>query len=267
MGAGRHIALRKFDDDMRMNHRPLLILVLAVPAALTLLGCDESVKDPGCDLFMGSARVTGFARDVDGALVADASVEFTISDATRCRNDSREVVGEGVTDESGHYEVTLRSGNVVGPRCVFGRVAGSDSISSGRVDFTSDCRRTEPVNQIEMDLVATPSAVIHDDLEITLYRLHRWGQGPHYRVAVDVTGYVTYAGIESVLGTGRWLGELVIAVPLKADVGLCSERCKISREAVTNSIVNCCDMGAVSRPLRTINLVSLTTSGRLCNTR
>jgi len=178
--------------------------------SFTIVTCDESVEDPGCDLFMGSATVFGVARDVDGNVMVDAEVEFTIEVTNRCVADQRSVLGRGKTDADGSYEVLLQTGNTVGERCVFGWVARSDSVSTGRVKFTSDCRRTEPVDQVELDLVATPPAMIPQDLVISLYRLHGLGHGPHYSVAVDAAGNVNYEGIDSVAVLG--LADTTVAI-------------------------------------------------------
>jgi hypothetical protein len=170
---------------------------------LVIVACDESVEDPGCDLFIGSATVVGVARDIDGEVMADAEVEFTISNAEPCVAERRNVIGQGRTDADGRYEVLLKAGNIVGEWCVFGWVVRSDSVSTGRVKFTSDCRRNEPVDEVELDLVATPSAMIPEDLVISLYRLHGLGHGPHYSVAVDAAGNVHYQGIDSVAVLGQ----------------------------------------------------------------
>jgi hypothetical protein len=179
--------------------RKLLTFMLA---ALASMGCDDSTDIPQCDLFLGSATVSGVVKDLDGFPVARAVVEFAVSDTARCTTDFGSPAGHGETDENGNFEVLLQSGNAVGPRCVFGRAARSDSMSLGRVYFTSDCNRSEPVHKVELNLIATPSAAIPEDLEITLYRLHGSGVGPHYRVSVQADGYVEYQGIDSVLVEG-----------------------------------------------------------------
>jgi hypothetical protein len=134
-------------------HKVCWILVLA----FVVVGCGDKTEDPGCDLFLGSAIVTGEVHDLDGSLVPDAEVEFTMSIEHDCRAGFPAVQSRGSTDSDGHFEVLLQSGNAVGTYCVFGRVAGSDSISSGTVRFTSDCRRSEPIYSMEMLLVLTPS--------------------------------------------------------------------------------------------------------------
>ncbi len=179
--------------------RKILTIILVT---LTSTGCSDSVEEPGCDLFLGSATASGAVHDFDGFPVANADVEFAISDTAQCRPDFQRIVGQGQTDENGNFEVLLQCGNITGVRCVFGRVARSDSISVGRVKFTSDCRRTEPIDNVELNLVATPPAVIPVDLEITLYRLHGLGAGPHYRVSVQADGYIEYEGIDSVTVEG-----------------------------------------------------------------
>jgi hypothetical protein len=142
--------------------------------------------------------------------MAGAEVEFTISDIKLCVAERRNVIGRGQTDAEGRFEVVLQSGNVVGERCVFGWVARSDSVSTGSVKFTSDCRRTEPVHEVEINLIATPSAMLPEDLVISLYRLHGLGHGPHYSVAVEADGSVHYQGIDSVAVVG--LADTTVAL-------------------------------------------------------
>jgi hypothetical protein len=180
----------------------LLSLVYIAGAILAPTGCSDRVEDPGCDLFLGSAIVKGVAHDFDGFPVAKSHVEFAISDTAQCGPEFQWTAGHGETDEDGHFEVLLHSGNTDGVRCVFGRVAGSDSISIGRVKFTSDCRRSEPIEHVELNLFATPSAMIPADLAIRLYRLHAHGAGPHYSVSVQADGYVQYEGLDSVIVEG-----------------------------------------------------------------
>jgi hypothetical protein len=180
----------------------MIKMLVFIVSAVAIIGCSESVEEPGCDLFTGSATVFGTARDIDGEMMVDADVEFTISDTKRCGADRRYIVGRGRTDADGRYEVLLQSGNTVGERCVFGWVARSDTISAGLVKFTSDCDRSEPVNRVEINLLATPAAMIPEDLVIGLYRLHGLGHGPHYQVVVDADGYVQYEGIDSVAVEG-----------------------------------------------------------------
>ncbi len=119
--------------------------------------CGDTTEDPGCDIFLGSATVTGVVHHIDGTPVTEADVEFTISIEHDCRPGFPAVEGRGQTDAEGHYEVLLKSGNAVGTYCVFGRATGSDSISAGTVKFTSDCRRSEPIYNVELNLTVTPS--------------------------------------------------------------------------------------------------------------
>jgi len=125
--------------------------------AFVVAGCGDTTEDPGCDLFLGSAIVTGELHDLDGNLVPDTEVDFTMSIEHDCRAESSAGQGRGATDSDGHFEVLLKSGNAVGTYCIFGRAAGSDSISAGTVRFTSDCQRSEPINSVEMLLIMTPS--------------------------------------------------------------------------------------------------------------
>lgn len=180
--------------------RTVLTLILTLLAATS---CDESVEDPGCDVFSGSATVTGAVHDFEGRPLPNADLEFTISDTSRCSADFRQVFGRGKTDTLGRYDVLVQSDQTVGMRCVFGRVARSDSISLGRVNFTSDCRRAKPANEVLLDLVATPSAVIPEDLEITLRRSPPFHQGPMYSVSVDAHGFVEFEGISGVTVVGK----------------------------------------------------------------
>lgn len=60
-----------------------------------------------------------------------------------------------------------------------------------RVEFVSDCEVGTSPGVLELDLVATPEAVIPPDLLITLYRLHAFS-GPHYSVSVDQNGSVRF---------------------------------------------------------------------------
>jgi hypothetical protein len=179
--------------------RKILTLIILTLAST---GCGDSGEEPRCDLFLGSAAVSGVVYDFDEFPISNADVEFTISDTAQCRPDFQSIVGRGKTDEDGNFDVLLQSGNIVGVRCVFGRVARSDSISVGRVKFTSDCRRTEPIDTVELNLIATPPALIPLDLEITLYRLHAHAVGPHYRVSVQADGYTEYEGLNSVTVEG-----------------------------------------------------------------
>lgn len=174
-------------------------MLIMISIVLALGGCDESVEDPGCDLFTGSATASGVAYDFEGLPLGGADVEFTIADTMRCEADFRGIVGRGRTDVDGRYEVALRAGNLVGTRCVFGRVVGSDSISADRVRFTSDCNRSEPVYNVELDLVLPAASVIPSDFALSLYRLHGLGLGPHYTVMVDASGRVMFEPIDNCL--------------------------------------------------------------------
>lgn len=176
------------------------LAMLAVAAIALVFGaCEDSVENPGCDLFTCSATVTGVAYDFEGEPLAGADVEFTMADTSRCDADFRGIVGRGQTGMDGGYEVTLRAGNTVGTRCVFGRVVGSDATTSGRVRFTSDCQRTEPVYEIELDLVLPAVSVLPADFSLTLYRLHSFNMGPHYTVGVKASGRILFEPIDNCL--------------------------------------------------------------------
>jgi hypothetical protein len=172
----------------------LAAIIVVFGIVFAVGGCDESIEEPGCDLFLGRATASGTAYDFDGAVLAGADIEFTIADTSVCEPDFRGIIGRGRSGDDGTYSVTLRAGNIAGERCVFGRIVGSDSISAGRVHFTSDCDRTEPVYDVAMDLVFPASSVIPDDLKIALYRLHAFS-GPHYQVTVDAAGHIEFEAI------------------------------------------------------------------------
>ena len=135
---------------MRKIHLMIMLILVAT-------SCGDTTEDPGCDIFLGSATVTGAVHDLDGTPVTETDVEFTISIEHDCHPGFPAVEGRGQTDAEGRYEVLLQSGNAVGTYCVFGRTVGSDSTSVGTVKFTSDCRRSEPIRSVELDLVFTPS--------------------------------------------------------------------------------------------------------------
>jgi hypothetical protein len=173
------------------------ILVAAVASS-----CAESVEEPDCDEFSGNAIVTGVVLDFDGIPLGNAQVEFALFGAGDNPNDFGLIVGQGTSDEAGAFEVELRAANTEGKQSVIGRVVRSDTSSAGLVEFTSDCEPDTPYHELELDLIATPSAVIPPDLKIGLYRRHSHNVGPHYGVSVDAAGVVDFEGYDNVIKPG-----------------------------------------------------------------
>jgi hypothetical protein len=175
--------------------RILTYTVLAL--AMATAGCSDNTEEPGCDQTWGYAQVTGVARDFDGAPMDSAEVEFFVANDSHCPSEAGDFVHSGITDENGNFEVLLRVANARGERCVRGRVARSEAVAERLVRFSTDC--DPPVPTFELDLIATPSAVIPTDLRISLYRLHSCGMGPHYQVLVDATGSIQFEGINNTI--------------------------------------------------------------------
>lgn len=185
-----------------------MILAYGMFVAL-VMGCNESIEDPTtCDEFVGSATVSGIVRDFDGVVLPNAVVEIAVADVNECESRFGRIVARGLTDDEGKFVVTLRPVNTEGEHCVFGRVAGSESVSKGRVDFVSECAEKEPSEVLRLDLVATVSAIIPRDLQIALYRLHSHNNGPHYQVSVDAVGRVLFDGIDNALVEGVTIGKV-----------------------------------------------------------
>jgi len=131
--------------------RKLMILI-----AVTVIGCSED-DQVFCDLYIGYAIVSGVAMDISGRRMAGVDVEFSVSPTTTCELTHTYFGARGTTDTSGAYEVLLEGGNVTGMWCVFGNVVGSDSVSSGQIEFVSDCPTPKPRRTLELDLVYLPT--------------------------------------------------------------------------------------------------------------
>ncbi len=59
---------------------------------------------------------------------------------------------QAVSNVEGDYRVVARLGIPAGVYCVFAWAAGSDSVSTGQVRFTSDRNRSEPVQELDLDV-------------------------------------------------------------------------------------------------------------------
>ena len=156
-----------------------LSMLIMISIVLALGGCDESIEDPGCDLFTGSATASGVAYDFEDLPLAEADVEFTIADTTQCAADFRYVVGRGRTDVDGRYEVALRAGNLVVTRCVFGRVVGSDSVSAGPVSYTYESEPSEPLDNDQLELDLTDLSWNPSHFALSVSRIPGHAIGPH----------------------------------------------------------------------------------------
>ena len=190
---------------MALDGETMRCFLTVVVTSAVLMGCaDGDLNEPVLHKCIGRAVVSGVVRDFDGVPLGDAQVEFVIKGSGGSEPGS---VGQGVTVDDGSFRVELRASDTEGEQTVIGRVLRSTEMSTGEVDFVSDCRAGEAPGMLELDLVATPTAVIPPDLVISLYRLHAW-YGPHYSVSVDQTGSVTFESFHDTLVDGVATGQV-----------------------------------------------------------
>jgi hypothetical protein len=127
--------------------------------AAVLLGasCSCSSTEPVCDLFIGSAIVTGTVRDLGGEIVPGVTVEFSISASKKCEETFEPRGQRAITDAAGRYSILLHAGQMDGLHCVQCRASGSDSVSTGMADFTSSCDRGRAIRSVKIDVVMVSS--------------------------------------------------------------------------------------------------------------
>lgn len=122
-------------------------------SCLLLAGCRDNPVTP-CDLWTGSAVVSGRVTNSSGAPIAGAAVDIQIAWMGPCdQADNWARRGQVATDANGNYSAEMELGNTNGMRCVSVTELGSGTSVRGAVEFVGGCEGTGPPGQLSLDLV------------------------------------------------------------------------------------------------------------------
>lgn len=122
-------------------------------SCLLVMGCAKEVVRP-CDLWTGSAIVSGRVTDSSGAAIIATEVEVQVASTGQCQGVAEWTHSKRVTtDANGNYSAEVELGNSSGIRCVSATEVESGTSAQGEVEFVGGCEDTRPPGQLNVDLV------------------------------------------------------------------------------------------------------------------